>query len=145
MPQSRLKGQDTIITVLKDGDLQAKIDSITNTEVTFELDILTENYLGETSERYDTIFKGMTFKVEGHMTNKQAIEVSDSIVAKAQRRAGGAVRIDMATTLIFPNGDLVTISVPDLSFQSIPITQGGREEYVSFSWEGKASEYELIQ
>lgn len=144
MPQQRIKGQETVMTVLKDGELQARIDSISNSEIVFELDVLAEDYIGETSERYDTIFKGMTVKIEGHMTNKQVIDLADSVVAKAQRRSGGATRIDIAMTLIFPGGDLVTISVPDVSWQSIPVTNGGRAEYVNFSMEGKASEFELI-
>jgi len=144
MPQQRIKGQETVVTILKDGELQARIDSISDAEVTFELEISEEGYLGETSNRFDSIFNGMTIRAVGHMTNLQLLQLADGIVARAQRRAGGAVRIDMGLSLVFPSGDLVTISIPDCQFQSIPVTDGGREEYIQWTLEAKASEFELI-
>ena len=143
MPLQRVKGQETIITILKDGELQARIDSISDAEVTFDIEILEEGYIGETANRFDSIFNGMTIKISGHMTNKQLITLATAVVQRAQR-AGGVNRIDMAITLIFPGGDLVTISVPDVHFQSIPITDGGREEYVGYSLEAKGSEFEIL-
>ncbi len=144
MPQQRIKGQETVVTVMLDGQLQARIDSISDAEVTFELEILEEGYLGETANRYDSIFNGMTIRAVGHLTNTQLITLAEAIVARAQRRAGGAVRIDMALSLVFPGGDLVTIAIPDVQFQSIPVSDGGREEYVQWTLEAKASEFELI-
>ena len=144
MPLQRLKGQETVVTILKDGELQLRIDSISDAEVTFELEILEEGYLGETSNRFDSIFNGMTIRATGHLTNTQLITLADAIVSRAQRRAGGAVRVDMAMSLVFPGGDLVTIAIPDAQFQSIPISDGGREEYVEWTLEAKASEFELI-
>lgn len=144
MPQQRIKGQETVVTVMLDGQLQARVDSITDAEVTFELEILEEGYLGETANRYDSIFNGMTIRAVGHLTNTQLITLAEAIVSRAQRRAGGAVRIDMALSLVFPGGDLITIAIPDVQFQSIPVSDGGREEYVQWTLEAKASEFELI-
>lgn len=144
MPQQRIKGQETVVTVMLDGQLQARIDSISDAEVTFELEILEEGYLGETANRFDSIFNGMTIRAVGHLTNIQLIELANAIVQRAQRRAGGAVRIDMALSLVFPGGDLITIAIPDVQFQSIPVADGGREEYVQWTLEAKASEFELI-
>lgn len=144
MPQQRIKGQSTVISVLLDGSLQAKIDTIKSCEITYELETTESDYLGETVTRYDTLFKGMSIKIEGDMTSRQVIDVTDSIVKRAQNRVGGAVRIDIATTFLFPNGDIVTINIPDVQFDSIPINTGGRKEYVSFTWTGKAGEYDLL-
>ena len=144
MPLQRIKGQETIITILKDGELQARIDSVSEAEVTFELDVLEEGYLGETSNRYDSIFNGMTIRVSGHMTNLQIVDLAEAIVNRAARRAGGATRIDIAITLIFPGGDLRTINIPDAQFQSVPISDGSRSDYVGFTLEAKASEFEFI-
>lgn len=144
MPQARIRGQETIITILRDGDLQARIDSISDSEISFDLEIQEEGYLGETSNRFDTIFNGMTLRLTGHLTNRQFIDLSNAIVEKAQRRAGASVRFDIATTLVFPGGDLVNIGVPDVQFGAIPLTTGGREEYVNWTLEGKASEFEIF-
>jgi len=144
MPEQRVKGQETILTIIKDGELQARIDSISDTETTFMLESLEEDYLGETASRYDSIFKGMRIRISGHMTNKQVIDFADTVVARAQRRAGGANRIDMATTFIFPGGDLITVNLPDLHFAEVPLNTGSRSDYVQFTLEGMTSEYELL-
>lgn len=140
----RIKGQETIITILVDGELQARIDSIKDSEVSFDLEILEEGYLGETANRFDSIFNGMTVRLTGHMTNRAFVQFVEAVVAKAQRRAGGAVRIDVATTLVFPGGDLVNIGVPDCSFGPAPLTTGGRSEYGEWTLEAKASEFEIF-
>lgn len=140
----RLKGQDTIVTILKDGDLQARISAIQSCEVSFDLDLLEEDYLGEVASRFDSIFKGCTVRISIHHENRQGIDMIDAIVKKAQRRAGGATQIDVATTLVFPNGDLVTIGLQDVQFGPAPVNSGGRAEYVETSYEGKASDYELL-
>lgn len=144
MPQQRIKGQETIITILQDGDLRSRIDSITDAEVSFDLEILEEGYLGETANRFDAIFNGMGIKLTGHLTNKQFIDFTQAIVGRAQRRAGGAIQIDIATTLVFPGGDLVNIGIPDVQFGAVPFSDGGREEYVEWTLEGKASEFEIF-
>lgn len=140
----RLKGQDTIVSILKDGDLQARIDSVQSCEVSFDLDLLEEDYLGDVASRFDAIFKGCTVRITIHHTNRQAIDMIDAIVKKAQRRAGGATQIDVATTLVFPNGDLVTIGLIDVSFGPTGVNTGGRAEYTESSFEGKSSDYELL-
>lgn len=144
MADQRIKGQETILTIIKDGDLQARIDSIQDTETTVMLELLQEAYLGETADRFDSIFKGMRIRISGHMTNIQAVTFTDEVVKRAQRRAGGAVRIDMSTTWVFPNGDLITVLLPDLQFGEVPFNTGGRGEYVSFTFEAQSSNYELI-
>lgn len=144
MPLQRIKGQETIMTVQRDGEPQLRIDSIQDAEVTFEMEVLEEGYLGETANRYDAIYNGMSIRLAGHLTNRQLIDLTEAIVLKAQRRTGGAVRIDVAMTLVFPGGDLVTILIVDVHFQSVPVTDGAREDYVGFTLEGKASEFQLI-
>jgi len=140
----RLRGQETFVLISKDNQLQARIDSIQDTEITFELEIQEEQYLGETANRYDSIFNGMSIRSTMHLTNKQAVLLADSAVARAQRRQGGATRIDIMTVLVFPNGDLVSILVLDVQFGAIPISDSSRSDYVSLTLEGKASQYKFI-
>ena len=143
MPQQRVRGQESIVTILKDGQLQARIDSIKDAEVTFDLEIQGEGFLGETADRFDAIFKGMTVKISGQMTNGQLFDLAEAVILRAQR-AGGVSRVDMAVTLVFPGGDLVTIAIPDLQFGSIPIAVGCREEFVTFALEAQGSEFQRL-
>lgn len=144
MVQQRIKGQETVVTILSDGEFQARIDSIASAEITFELEVLEEGYLGETSNRYDSIFNGMSLSLSGHLTNRQFIQLSQAIVNRAQRRTGAAARIDVGLTLAFPGGDLVTLAIPDVQFGPIPFNDSSRSDYVEFTLEGSSSEFEII-
>lgn len=139
----RIKGQEIQVLIISGGTLQARISEISNSEITFELEILEEGYLGRKSNDFDMIFNGMTVKIEAHMSNDQAIQFTQAVVDRAARRTGEGARIDVVHVFEFDNGQFVTITVPNLQFQSIPISNGGRGEYVSISFEGKSSSFEI--
>ena len=140
----RIKGQEVIISIIVDGELQTRIDSIQDASIEFDLEILNEGYLGETADRYDEIFNGVSFECSYHLSNQQALILAQAIANKAQRRAGGAVRIDVAGTFAFPNGDFPSLLLPDLSFGAIPFDVGGRGEYVKGSLTGKGSGFKIV-
>ena len=140
----RIKGQEVAMSLTIDGALQATIDTIQSAELEFEMDLLEEGYLGETSDRVDSVFKLMKVSVEGHVSNIAYLELADAIVRKAQRRAGAAIKIDVIGTFRFPDDSVRSLLVPDVSFEGIPVGIGGRGEFVSFKLSGKARGYELI-
>lgn len=142
MALGRARGQEVIVLVSKDGDLQARIDTIQDCEVTYNLTNQEEGYLGETANRFDSIFNGVTFRITGHATNRQFAELIAAIRDRAQRRAGGAARVDLSMTIFFPNGDTVTVLALDCHFSDLPITVGSREDFVQFRMEGKTGEVE---
>lgn len=142
MPQ-RIKGQEIQILVISAGNLLSRITDIQSSELTFELEILEEGYIGKKSNDFDMIFNGVTVKMEAHMSNDQAITLAQAIVDRAQRRTGEGARIDVVHVYQFDDGRVVTITVPNLQFQSVPLNNGGRAEYLSVSFEAKSSEFEI--
>jgi len=144
MPAQRIKGQEVSIAITVDGALQTQIDTIQSAEIEFELDLLEEGYLGETSDRVDSVFKLIRVQLTGHANSQAYIELADAIAARAQRRSGGLVRIDIVGSFAFPNGDFPSIVIPDVYFEGIPFTVGNRDEFVEFQLSGKASDYAII-
>lgn len=140
----RIKGQEVSLTITVDGALQTQIDTIQNAEVEFEQDLIEEGYLGETSDRVDSVFKLMRVQVVGHANSQAYLELADSIARRSQRRAGGLVRVDIIGSFAFPNGDFPSLIIPDVFFEGIPFNIGGRDEYVEFTLSGKASNYKII-
>lgn len=140
----RVKGQEVAVIVMVDGELVARIDSISSCNIEFELDLLEEGYLGETSQRYDSIFNGVSIEIVGHMTSQEALLLADVIVARAQNRVGGATRVDIQATFIFPNGDVPSVNLPDVFFEGVPFDIGARDEYVEFTLSGKTSTYQIV-
>lgn len=143
MPQ-RIRGQETFFLLTIDGNLVDRIDSITEFEYTSEFDTQEDNFLGETQPRFDSIGKGISFRFSGQIANDSIWDLQQAITDKAERRAGGASQIDIGTTYVSPNGDIVNIALRDVSFGSMPITTGAREEFVTWTGEGKASRSERI-
>lgn len=144
MPDQRIKGQEVVMSIIVDGQLETRIDSIQSAEITLRFDKLEEDYLGETTTRYDEIYKGIDISIDMHLTNQQAFVVGDAIRQRATRRAGGATRIDVSGTFAFPNGDFPTIAAVDVFFEDFPVSIGARDEYVSVTLSGSASDLEFI-
>ena len=145
MAELRIKGQETQVVIVEDGDPQLRISSIKNTDLTFNLEKLKEGYLGETFDRLDSVFSSVAMRLDLHLVRKDLIVLADKIVQRAKRRVGGVVRIDMLTNFVFPEGDIIAIAVRDVQFGEIPLSIGGRTEYVQLSLDGEASEYELVE
>ncbi len=136
----RIKGQQAFMTIMRDGDPQLSIDSIQSLEVEFMMELLEEGYLGETANRFDSLYNGMRVKVEGHCNSEAYMELMIAIKEKAQRRAGSTIRIDITASYAFENGDFPTLVLQDVHFDSMPLTIDSRQAFQSFSLEGKASE-----
>lgn len=140
----RVKGQEVSIAITVDGALQTQIDTIQSAEMEMEQDLLEEGYLGETSDRVDSVFKLMRIQLTGHANSQAYFELADAIARRSQRRAGGLVRLDIVGSFAFPNGDFPSVIIPDVFFEGIPFNIGGRDEYVEFTLSGKASNYKII-
>lgn len=139
----RIKGQEVEVLVVVNGVPQENTTDVRNFEFEFMTEILKEGYLGETTDRYDSIFRGIRGKFEFHFENNQIFQIIQSIVAKARRRLPGT-RINIKATLQFPNGQRVRVIIPNVEFGALPINFGGRAEYGSLNTEFNASEAQVI-
>lgn len=135
----RVRGQETFISVLVDGELRNRIDSITSSEFTHNLDVQEDNFLGETAPQFDSIFKGTSWRIEGQLSNRAFLDFQQQVIDKASRRTGGAVRIDITTSIIFPNGQLYNIIFEDVAVGPMPVTTGSREDFTTWTLEGSVS------
>lgn len=139
----RIKGQETEVMLLVDGKTQAALTDVKSFEMAFMLDILSEGYLGETTERKDTIFKGVRGNLELHFESADVFKFFTAVVDKARRRTPGT-KINVKTTLNFPGGDRPRVIIPNVSFGEIPISFGSRDDYGSIKLEWEAAEAQII-
>lgn len=137
----RVRGQENIITIVRDGVLVSRITTIQTAEFTPRFNTSEEGYLGETTIRVDQIYNGVNVKITGHLENPEWFELIKNFREKASRRAGGVVRVDLATTFIFPTGETRTFNVPDIAVSDMQTTTGSREDYVEFSLDAIAQDF----
>lgn len=124
----RIKGQEVECIIVQNNIPVANTTDIRSFELALKLDILTEGYLGETSDRKDSIFRGVAGKLELHVENTEFLRLFLSIADKAQRRVAD-FKINLKATLNFPNGERPIILIEDVEFGELPLNFASRSDF----------------
>lgn len=124
----RIKGQEVEIILLVDSVQVLSLTNIKSFEMAYQLEILDEGYLGQTTNQKDMIFNGIRGSLEAHFETAKVFNLFNALVNRARRRTPGTV-INIKSTLNFPNGDRPRVVIPSAAFGEAPIKFGGRNEY----------------
>jgi hypothetical protein len=143
MPSYRLRGQEVSVQVVKDGALLADITDVKSFEVEFQLEIMSEGYVGEFTDRRDDIFKGISGKMELHIENGAPFDLINAIKDRAQRRTPGA-QFNVQSTIRLANGQRKRLVINDLFFGAVPVTVASRTDYVTYSLTFEAGDGKFI-
>ena len=131
----RIKGQETIVTAIGPNGIEEGFTAVKSFEAEIQMELLTENYLGETTTRKDDIFHGMRGKLEFDMENTEFFRFAERVTNRAQRRAPATAsdEFTIQTVLSFPSGESQTVLFQDVFFEAIPFSVGSRSEYMTGS------------
>jgi len=143
MPSQRLLGQNVALIIIQDSAPIQEISCIRSFSFTYEQELKDEGYLGETTNRKDSVFKGMKMDMELHTNNNKVFQLIQSAVDKARRRTPGT-RINIKCTLTWPNGDIARVTFPDVEFGAFPINANSRTDYVTVKLEAACSEARTV-
>lgn len=143
MATGRLLGQNCALIIVQDGVPVQEVNCIKSFSFTFELEMKDEGYLGETTNRKDSVFKGVKMDMELHSTNNKTFQLIQSAIDKARRRTPGTV-INIKASMTWPNGDVARVTFPDVSFGDFPVNVGSRTDYVSFKMDAACSEARVV-
>ncbi len=139
----RIKGQEVELLLVVNGNPKSNLTSVRSFEVTLNTEILSEGYLGETTERKDSIFKGLSGKMSLHIDSQEILKVFQAIVDKARRRTPGT-KINVKATLNFPNGQRPRVLISDVEFGPMPLSFGSRQDYGSVDLNFEASDWKPL-
>ncbi len=133
----RIKGQETRISVTGPQGLITSISNIQSFEFELQTEILSEGYLGETTERKDDIFKGVRGRMSGHMSSRDYLRFVEAAKLRSQMRDANAGLSKFSATCAFdfPEGGRARALLDDMFFGPLPVNSGGRDEYVEFTIE----------
>jgi hypothetical protein len=137
----RLKGQETFVNIVANGDLQTRINSIKECEVTFYLEIKEDDFLGETAPRFDMVFKGCGVKIGHQVNDPQIFTLQQTIIARARRQLGPGTRFDMGVAFQFDSGLTGRFIFVDLSFADMNLNTGARDDFTEGTLDAKCSEF----
>lgn len=135
----RLKGQEVTLSITDPDGGDEPLGDVKSFEAELDIEILQEGYLGETSDRYDDIFHGVSGSVELHIETVRLLRFSELVEARSKRRAPASGKFNAQATFAFPNGESARISFEDIFFGPIPIRSSGRSDYVTVTVSWKCS------
>ena len=139
----RIKGQEVEIRIVVDGVMETTLSDIRSFEVTPKFEKLEEQYLGETTMRYDEIFNGVDFSMDLHIESASAFAFMKKIMERAMRRVPGT-KINIKAKLNFANGQTPIVMLNDCFFEDVPLNFGGRSDYGEITISGSCSNFEVM-
>lgn len=143
MADQRIKGQEVELLLVEDNVPLTSISDVRSFEMAAQLEILKEGYLGETTDRRDSVYRGYRGRMEVHFENRDVLDFMRRLIDKARRRTPG-VQVNCKVTLAFPGSDRVRMLLRDMSFGEIPLAFGSRADYGTISLDFEGQDYNQI-
>jgi hypothetical protein len=136
----RIKGQDVDLQIIQAGRVLTTLFNIKSFDFSYEFEVKKEGYLGQKTDKRDTVFNGISGKLEIHPENQSILIFMEAVRAKAENRTPG-VQFNIRATLNFPGGDRPRIIIPEVEWGAMPFSFGGRTEYgmVSVPYEASSA------
>ena len=139
MAGERIKGQEVEVMLVIGGRPYTSITAVRSLEVNFDGEIKQEGYLGESTDRFDSVFKGFKGSIEYHIESRELLDMAMALTNIARRRLPG-VQVNIRATFNFPSGRVARLVLVNAVFGAFPFSVGGRSEYGSVKLEFASSE-----
>jgi hypothetical protein len=134
-----LQGQDVTIQVLKDGKQLACCTLVTNFRVSFNVESVFRDYLGERAPRTDMTYGGGEFDGELEHQDPSYLTFVQAVQSVAQHRTPGIV-FSIGVKVKYPTGQTVRFLLRDVAFSGMQFGFGGRTDAVKSPLSGKFGE-----
>lgn len=141
--KTRILGRDVQVRIAKGGSPVSTLTAIKNFTFETRQRILTEQYLGETGNRQDSIFDEVGGSFTIHPEDPEAQVLQKAIADKAIARKAGEEQISITFRVTYPNGKIAKVTIPECEFDPIPFNVGSRDAYVEMNFTFKAEKYSL--
>lgn len=140
MGATRLTGQNAEVQITENGQLLDTLTAIVSADFTVKIKLLTQGYLGETTERKDDIFMGVGGKMKLHLENKDWGRLLRSIVNRARRRQTNE-QINVSWRMTYPTGEVQKFVIGNVFFSDIPVGFSARDAYVEVDLNFEAEDF----
>lgn len=140
----RVRGQETEIRIVLDGNLVKSVTAIQSFTGTVEIEQKSEGYLGEVADRYDDIYKGFKGSLDYHLDDDDIFDFIQQLILRAQRRTP-QFKVNILTVFNFTNGQRRKVQLNDIAFGNIPLNISSRSDYVKSSLDVACSAISLFK
>lgn len=135
----RLKGQETKLILTGPNGVEEGLADVKSFEAEIDLEILEEEFLGETSNRFDDIFNGVGGNMEVQIESRLFLDFIGRVIDRAQRRLPADTKFIATSAFALPNGQRVRLMFEDVFFGPMPIRTPSRKQYTTMRVEWKCS------
>ena len=113
------------------------LEDVSSLEAELQLEVLREGYLGETVDRRDDIYRGVTGRCELHLESSDYFKFTQQVQDRAERRSPAAGKFNATASFKFPNGERARITFENIFFGALPVRVPDRAGYVTVTvaWE----------
>jgi hypothetical protein len=133
----RIKGQEVTLSFVTPEGSAEGLSDISSFEAELQMEILRERYLGETTDRRDDVFRGVSGSAELHLETQDYLVFTQRVQDRAERRSPAAGVFNATASFQFPNGQRPRITFENIFFGPLPIRVPESAGYVTvtIAWE----------
>lgn len=142
MAEQRVRGEQVQFRISKGGVLLRTLTAVKSMTFTALVEMISRGYLGETTERKDEIYKGVSIDAAFDVESPDAWDLISAIRDRAvARRYDTTTIITCSFTGVFAGGVKRRMTIPDVKSGNLPIAVASREEYVGQTLSFGASDF----
>lgn len=127
----RIKGQEVTVSFTNPDGSQEGLEDVLSFEWEMDMEILRERMLGETADRFDDIFKGITGSMEIQLETQEYFRFQQRVQDRAERRTPATGVFNATASFQFPNGQRPRLTFENLFFGPLPNPVSGSAAYVT--------------
>jgi len=140
----RLKGQEVTVNMVSTfGGIETSFIDVGSIEMQFDREILSEGYLGQTTQQKDDIHNGVSGTITFHSRTADTLGLIQRITEASKGRLPGE-SFQIVAKLGFPLGGSRLVVVPDAKFGNIPINVSDRQSFVEFRLEFASDDANIL-
>lgn len=144
MSEGRIRGSEVEIRVTRGGRIVGSVSAVRNFNFNVKVEGLTDEYLGEKTERKDSVYKGCGGDFEFVPETGDAFDLIDYMVLRAKRDPSVQDdQINIAVRLAFPAGTKRVV-ISDAVLSAPGISASGRSAYVNSKVTFDAPDYKPL-
>lgn len=136
----RIKGQEVSIIFVRGSTPEFELTDVRNFTVDLKMEVSSQGYLSEKTNRHDDVYNGVKFEGELHVHSADFAAFQRAIVQRAKRETPD-VQFNIAGVFSFPSGEVLTRTLPDVKFGELPTNVPARGDFVTVKFSGEADDF----
>ncbi len=112
-------------------------------EMQWDIEGLSEGYLGALTEEKDNIFTGISGNLEMNLRTADAFSLADRVKLASQLRTPGE-EFQLISTYNFPLGGTRRFILPDVKLSNVNVGSPSRKDYVNMKFDFAADDGQIL-